>query len=79
MHKMDNETSADIEHFIPTQNAALQYVPLDKHLTNAVEQAIQTWKNHYISGLASLPKDFPTTYWSTHQLSQHYAEFDVAK
>ena len=63
MHKMDNETSADIEHFIATQNAALQYVPPDTHCTNAAEQAIQTWKNHFISGLASLPKDFPITYW----------------
>ena len=27
MHKLDNETSSDIEHFIATQNAAVQYVP----------------------------------------------------
>ena len=42
MHKMDNETLADIEHFIATQNAALQYVPPDNHRTNAAEQATQT-------------------------------------
>ena len=63
MHKMDNKTFSDIEHFIATQNTALQYVPLDNHHTNAAEQVIQTWKNHFISGLASLPKDFPITYW----------------
>ena len=28
MHKMDNETFADIEHLLATQNTALQYVPL---------------------------------------------------
>ena len=63
MQKMDNKTAADIEHFIATQNAALQYVPLDNHCTNEAKQAIQTWKNHFISGLASLPKDFSITYW----------------
>ena len=63
MHKMDNETSADIEHFIVTQNAAVQYVPPDDHRTNPSERAIQTWKNHFILGLASLPKDFPNPYW----------------
>ena len=60
---MDNEASTDIEHFIATQNAGLQYVSLDNHCTNAAEQAIQIWKNHFISDLASLPKDFPIIYW----------------
>ena len=63
MHKMDNETSADHVHFIATQNSALQYVPLDNHCTNAVEQVIQSWKNHFISGFAGLSKDFPITHW----------------
>ena len=63
MHKMDNKTSADIEHFIATQNAAIHYGPPDNHCTNVVEQAMQSWKNDCISGLASLPKDFPITCW----------------
>ena len=63
MHKLDNKTSADIEHFIATQNAAVQFVPLDNHHTNAAERAIQTWKNHFIARLTSLPKLFPITYW----------------
>ena len=59
MHKMDNETSADIEHFIATQNAAIQYVPPDNHHTNAAEQAIQTWKNYFILALPVSPKISP--------------------
>eukprot|EP00957_Ditylum_brightwellii_P092490 7042967-Ditylum_brightwellii.AAC.1 len=33
------------------------------HWTKAAEKAIQTWKNHFIAGLASLPSDFPITHW----------------
>ena len=63
MHKMDNETSTDIEHFIATRNEAVQYFPSNNHHTSAAEQAIQTWKNHFISGSASLPKHIPIKYW----------------
>ena len=41
MHKLDNETSPDIKHFMTTQNASVQYVSLENH-KNAAEQAIQT-------------------------------------
>ena len=40
MHKMDDKTSADIKHFISTKNAAVQYVSLDNHHTNAAEWSI---------------------------------------
>eukprot|EP00957_Ditylum_brightwellii_P045358 3438217-Ditylum_brightwellii.AAC.1 len=33
------------------------------HWTNAAEKVIQTWKNHFMAGLASLPADFPITHW----------------
>lgn len=33
------------------------------HRQNAAEKAIQTWKNHFLAGLASLPKDFPIIHW----------------
>ena len=61
--KLDNKTLPDIEHFVATQNAAVQYVPPDNHCANATEQAIQTWKYHFISHLASLSKDFLIIYW----------------
>ena len=28
---------------------------------NIAERAIQTWKDHFLAGLATLPKDFPIT------------------
>eukprot|EP00957_Ditylum_brightwellii_P095179 7248889-Ditylum_brightwellii.AAC.1 len=31
--------------------------------TNTAEKAIQTWKNHFMAGLASLPADFPIIHW----------------
>eukprot|EP00957_Ditylum_brightwellii_P015819 1191447-Ditylum_brightwellii.AAC.1 len=33
------------------------------HRQNAAEKAIQTWKNHFLTGLASLPKDFLIIHW----------------
>eukprot|EP00957_Ditylum_brightwellii_P037761 2855494-Ditylum_brightwellii.AAC.1 len=33
------------------------------HRQNAAEKAIQTWKNHFLAGLESLPKDFPIIHW----------------
>eukprot|EP00957_Ditylum_brightwellii_P105401 8035240-Ditylum_brightwellii.AAC.1 len=33
------------------------------HHQNAAEKAIQTWKNHFLAGLASLPMDFPIIHW----------------
>jgi hypothetical protein len=34
LHKMDNETSKDVEDFIKSQQMALQYTPLDIHRSN---------------------------------------------
>eukprot|EP00957_Ditylum_brightwellii_P019003 1430359-Ditylum_brightwellii.AAC.1 len=33
------------------------------HRTNAAEKAIQTRKNHFLAGLASLPAEFPINFW----------------
>jgi hypothetical protein len=52
---MDNETSNDVKEFIASHNTNLQ--------TNSAERAIQTWKNHFAAGLASLPKSFPVANW----------------
>ena len=54
--QIDNETSADVEQFIATQNSSVQYILPDNHCTNAAEWAIQTWKNHFIAGLIRLPQ-----------------------
>ncbi len=63
LHKMDNKTSKDVEEFIDSQHTTLQYTPPDIHRTNSTERAIRTWKNHFSTGIASLPKSFPIANW----------------
>jgi hypothetical protein len=33
------------------------------HRTNPAERAIRTWKNHFLAGIAGLPKSFPIANW----------------
>jgi hypothetical protein len=63
LHKLDNESSRDLKEWISEQQTKLQFTPPDMHRTNAAEKAIQTWKNHFLSGLASLPAEFPIAHW----------------
>jgi hypothetical protein len=63
LHRMDNKTSQDIKIFIHEENTRLQYTPFNIHRTNPAEQEIRTWKNHFLSGIAGLPKTFPITNW----------------
>jgi hypothetical protein len=59
LHKMDNKMSHDVETFIRKENTCLQYTPPDICRTNLAEWEICTWKNHFVSGIAGLPKTFP--------------------
>lgn len=60
IHKLDNETSREVEHFIIAQKALFQYAPSGQHRANAAERAIQTFKGTLKSGLfISLPDSFP--------------------
>ncbi len=63
LHKMDNETSKDVEDFIKSQQTTFQYTPPDIHCTNSTKRTIRTWKNHFTAGIASLPKSFPIANW----------------
>ena len=42
LHKLDNETSKDVEDVIHAQNTKLQYTPPDMHRTNPAKRAIRT-------------------------------------
>ena len=44
-------------------NVDFQRVPAHQHRRNAAERAIQTWKNHFSSGLASTDPSFPLQAW----------------
>ena len=63
LHKMDNETSKDVEDFIASQQTQQQYTPPDMHRTNPSEKALQTYKCCVKSTIASLPPHFPLSYW----------------
>eukprot|EP00957_Ditylum_brightwellii_P050734 3847113-Ditylum_brightwellii.AAC.1 len=61
---MDNETSKELIDWIEhQQEARVELTPPDMHQQNLGERAIQIWKDHFIAGLASLPKEFPLAYW----------------
>ena len=60
---MDNEASSDLKSSLNAQKYNLQLVPPENHRKNAAERGIQTFKNHFLAGLASLPPDFPLSEW----------------
>jgi hypothetical protein len=60
---MDNKTSHNIKTFIRKENTWLQYTPPGIHRTNMAAWEIWTWKNHFLSGIAGLPKTFLIANW----------------
>eukprot|EP00804_Cyclotella_cryptica_P008225 CCRYP_015155-RA/>CCRYP_015155-RA protein AED:0.23 eAED:0.17 QI:0/0/0/1/1/1/3/0/935 len=63
LHRLDNETSKDVENFITENNAAFQYTPPDMHRTNIAERAIRTWKNHFVAIRAGTPSTYCLLNW----------------
>jgi hypothetical protein len=60
---LDNEASAALI-FLPTENdVEYQLVPPHCHRRNAAEHAIRTFKEHFVSGIASANPDFPLQLW----------------
>ena len=57
-HILDNEAPASFRSYLRESNITFQLVPPYVHRTNAEERAIQTFKNHFISGLCSTPDNF---------------------
>ncbi len=45
LHKLDNETSKEVEAFVASQQAEIQFTPPHMHHTNLSECALQTWKS----------------------------------
>ena len=64
IQRMDNEVSDIFKAFLQSQQITLELTPAHVHRRNAAERAIRTWKNHFMSGLASLNPRFPMRYWS---------------
>ncbi len=59
----DNECSKAVQHYITSQDVQWQLNEPNNHCVNAAELAIQTFKNHFISGLATVDRTFPLYLW----------------
>ena len=63
LHILDNECSDELKKAFKKHNVDFQRVPPHSHRRNSAERAIQTWKNHFCSGLATCDPKFPLTEW----------------
>jgi hypothetical protein len=59
-----NQAAAAIKKIVTSRNCAIQFVEPNNHRVNAAEQAIQTFKNHFISGLCTTDISFPLQLWN---------------
>ena len=59
LHTLDNEAYTNLKDFLTAEKVEYQLVPPHIHRRNSAERAIQTFKNHFIAGLASTDPNFP--------------------
>ena len=59
----DNEASKAVQTYIKSKNVDWQLVEPDNHQVNATKRAIQTFKNNFRAGLATVDKAFPLQLW----------------
>jgi hypothetical protein len=69
LQKLENKASIIVKEFMSDDGIKFQLTPPGMHRHNAVEQAIHTFKNHFIAGLAKTDKKFPMKLW-VHLLEQ---------
>ena len=61
---MDNECSKSVHDYIKNSlDIQLQLVPPHMHRVNIAEKAIDIYKNHFVSGLATVNPSFPLHLW----------------
>ena len=63
LHWLDNEASKALKTFITQKQTLYQPTPPHIHRHNVAVQAIGTFKNHFISGLCSVDKNFMLHLW----------------
>ena len=61
LHILDNECSDELKKAFKKYSVGFQRVPPHVHQRNAAERAIQTWKYHFCSGLATCDPKLPLT------------------
>jgi len=60
---MDNECSFELQRALKKYKLKYQLVPPHVHRRNAAERAVRTFKNHFLSVLATCDKSFPIHEW----------------
>ena len=55
----NNQATKPIKSFLKTEQCDCQFVEPTNHRVNAAERAIQTFQNHFISGLCSKDIEWP--------------------
>ena len=60
---MDKEASTELKNCIVKHKLTYQLTPPNMHRINAAERAICTFKNHFLSGLATIDPQFPIKEW----------------
>jgi hypothetical protein len=63
LNVMDNKCSATVENYIRSEKINIQLIPLHNHQVNAAEQAIATFKEHFIAALATMDMHCPLQLW----------------
>jgi hypothetical protein len=62
-HQLDNKASKAYKQCICQNGMMHELVPPDNHRSNLAEQAIQTFKHHFISILSGVDDKFPLSLW----------------
>jgi hypothetical protein len=63
LNVMDNQASQVIKRFLTQNNCDLMLVESNNHCVNSAKRAIQTFKAHFISALATTDSKFPLQLW----------------
>lgn len=63
LYVLDNAASNDLKISLTKNNQQYELVPPNIHQRNAAEKVIRTFKNHFLSGLASCDPTFPIQEW----------------
>jgi hypothetical protein len=62
-HSLDNKCLTEFKACIAKNGTTQELVPLDCHRRNIAEQAIQTFKNHFVSILSGVDDRCPLSLW----------------
>jgi hypothetical protein len=60
---LDNECSSALQSFLHEESIKFQKTPPSIHRRNAAEQAICTFKIHFVAGLCTVNTSFPLYLW----------------